>query len=143
MEDNKNITQSEEVKTEETSQEDKTFTQEDVDRIVKDRLTREKGKQDKNIDEFQEREKELLERELKCEAREILSEYNLPNDFIDYLNYSDKESLDKSIEGIKLAYEKGEEKGSDSSGFEFFQPGASSGTGNSDPIADAFKHPNK
>lgn len=61
-----------------TSQEtgEKTFTQEDVNRIVQERLAKEKSKNNGDAD-FAKREQELAQRELHMSAKEMLSEKGL------------------------------------------------------------------
>ena len=74
---------------------EKTFTQEEVNKIVSDRLKRESDKVTSTLDT---REKDLKEREMRLNAREALSEKNLPLELLDVINYSDEESLQKSID---------------------------------------------
>lgn len=74
---------------------EKTFTQEEVNKIVSDRLKRESDKATSALDT---REKDLKEREMRLNAREALSEKNLPLDLLDVINYNDEESLQKSID---------------------------------------------
>lgn len=75
-------------------QESKSFTQDDVNRIVGERLAKEKTKSDQAI---QQREQELSKKELDFKAKEILSSKGLSLDILEALNYSDEESLNKSI----------------------------------------------
>lgn len=56
---------------------EKTFTQEDVNRIVQERLAKEKARNGGEAD-FAKREQELARRELHMTARELLSEKGLP-----------------------------------------------------------------
>lgn len=84
-------------------QEQKTFTQEEVDEIVRKRLARERKKadQDNGASSGSDREKTLDERELKIMAKEKLHDSGLPINLADILRYSDEESLDNAIEEIK------------------------------------------
>lgn len=86
-----------------TSQEgNKTFTQDEVNRIVSDRLNREKGKINEEREAtYSKREEELIKREFLLKAREILSEENLPSELIGALNCMDEEAFLKSIDTIK------------------------------------------
>lgn len=77
---------------------EKTFTQDDVNRIISERLAKEKNKGEQD---FSKREKELEMRELRISAKEMLNERNLSNKLLDALNYSDKETLEKSIATIE------------------------------------------
>ncbi len=77
---------------------EKTFTQEDVNRIVGERLARVKSE---SIPGLQEREQEIGKRELMLDAREKLMEAGLPKDLINALNCNSKEEMEKSIEMIQ------------------------------------------
>lgn len=82
--------------------EGKTFTQDEVNRIVSERLNKEKGKINADREaEYSKREQELNQRELRLHAREALSERNMPSELLDVLNYSSKEDLDKCIDVIE------------------------------------------
>lgn len=91
---------------------DKTFTQEDVNRIVSERLAKEKAKYEANSQaktqkreaELSKREQELLTRELKATARETLMNKNLPKDLLDVVNYSSEEEMNKSIDILAKTY---------------------------------------
>lgn len=82
---------------------ERTFTQEDVNRIVGERLAKEKGKSDA---ELAEREQGIQQRELLLTARERLAEAELPAALLDALNMSTKEALDNSLAVIKQEFEK-------------------------------------
>lgn len=60
---------------------EKTFTQEELDRIITERLAREKAKQP----DLDQREKALEKRERALEARELLQTEGLPESFIDFV----------------------------------------------------------
>jgi vacuolar-type H+-ATPase subunit I/STV1 len=72
----------------------KTFTQEDVNRIIQERLSKERSKGDAA---FAQREQELAKRELMLTAREKLGSMGLSLELIDALNISSAEALDKSL----------------------------------------------
>lgn len=78
--------------------EGKTFSQEDVNRIVGERLAKEKAK---NESDWQQREQDLQKRELRMTAKEYLNEKNIPVELLDALNYTDEETLQKSVEIIE------------------------------------------
>lgn len=65
--------------------EEKTFTQEEVNQIVQERLQREKNKQP----ELEQREKELAKREKAFNAKELLQKHNLPEEFQSFLEASE------------------------------------------------------
>ena len=73
---------------------EKTFSQADVNRIVADRLARER---DKRTAELDEREKELKRRELSVAAREKLDAAGLNKELCKVLKYDDEAELDEAI----------------------------------------------
>ncbi len=110
MEDNKNTsTEGTQTGTEGT-QGERTFTQEDVNRIVQERLAKEKSKGNGD-DELNKRAAELDLRERKLTAREKLRENGLPDYLVDALNMNTDEDFQKSMEAILKM--KGETKGSE------------------------------
>lgn len=60
-----------------------------------------KAKADK---ETADKEKSLLERELRLDARQALQEKGLPDSFIDLLSYQDKDACSKSIDTLTVAF---------------------------------------
>lgn len=108
MEDNKNTS----TEGTQTSTEGKTFTQEDVNRIVQERLAKEKSKGTGNgDDELNKRAAELDLRERKLTAREKLRENGLPDYLVDALNMNTDEDFQKSMGAILKM--KGETNGYD------------------------------
>lgn len=109
MEDSKNLemTQNE---GQESQQDEKVFTQAEVEEIVKKRLARERRKTGQETDKdssltgrensIAERESSLAERELKITAREKLQAQGLPLTLADVLRYNDEKTLDAAIEAI-------------------------------------------
>ena len=86
----------------------KTFTQEEVDRIVENRLNRERRKltaavagEDPKALELAEREKAISQRELQADFRAKIAEKGLPSGALDLLDYTNKESCDKSLEKLE------------------------------------------
>ena len=73
----------------------KTFTQDEVNRIVSDRLAREKAKSEPTAADT--REKELDERENKLKCRELIagSKGKYPEQFLDILDTSNADSFQK------------------------------------------------
>lgn len=88
---NTNVTATEE-------QQEKTFTQEQVNAIVGKRLAEAKAA---NESAMSKREEELNQREMQIRAKELLSEKGLPKKLADVLKYSDEESLISAIEVIE------------------------------------------
>lgn len=72
----------------------KTFTQEDINRIVSERLAEDRKKTTADIEQ---REKDLQRKELTLKAKELFHENNLPPELMEVVNFSDDESLNKSI----------------------------------------------
>lgn len=88
---------------------ERTFTQEDVNRIVGERLAKEKAKGETD---FSKKEQELVQRELRLSAKEMLSSRNLSMQLIDALNCTNKESLEKSIEIIEKVFNENKKEAS-------------------------------
>lgn len=83
----------------------KTFTQDEVNHIIRKRLDEERRKTQKEQDAvFADREKDLKSREMRMFAREQLKEKGLPDNFVDAMNCSDEETIQKSIEILEKAY---------------------------------------
>lgn len=78
-------------------QQEKTFTQEQVNAIVSKRLAEDRASR---ASEFDKREKELNQREMQIRAKELLAERGLPKNLADVLRYSDEESLKAAIDVI-------------------------------------------
>lgn len=79
-------------------QQEKTFTQEQVNAIVSKRLAEDRTSR---ASEFDKREKELNQREMQIRAKELLAERGLPKNLADVLRYSDEESLKVAIDVIE------------------------------------------
>lgn len=102
----------------------KTFSQEDVNRIVGERLAKEKAKSSGDAD-FTKREQELVQRELHMTAKEMLSAKNLPVQLLDALNCTDKETMEKSIATIETIFNDYKANVTKQIKFRGFQPGVS------------------
>ena len=99
---------------------EKTFTQDEVNRIVQDRLARDNGKGSEELDK---REAALNYRERKMNAVDELRKNGLPDYLAEALNLNTDEDFQKSMEAIKRM--KGESAG--------VQPGV---IGKGSPIGD-------
>lgn len=99
---------------------EKTFTQEDVNKIVSDRLAREKAKGEAALAE---REQQLAQRELLFTAKERLAQMGLPAELLDVLNLSSQEAMEKALTTIKTVFDNYKAAPPK---FVGFQPGASS-----------------
>lgn len=124
MEDNNNINQNANPAADQGTGE-KTFTQEDVNRIVGERLAKEKAKNSGEAD-LAKREQELAQRELHMSAKELLSEKGLPVQLFDALNCTDEETMKKSIETIEKIFNEYKANAASNMKFVGFQPGVSS-----------------
>ncbi len=114
---------------------EKTFTQEDVNRIVQERLAKEKAKSSGDA-EFAKREQDLARRELRMSAREMLSEKGLSVQLIDALNCADQETMEKSIATIETMFNECKANARSNITFKGFQPGASAGIPRADQLED-------
>lgn len=120
-----------------TEQERKLFSQEELNRILGERLAKERAKTEA---EYAKREKELRQREFQLKAKEILAAKNMPEELMTALNCTDEETMAESVstiekyiktrieEQIKVTYE--------GNGF---TPGVSSRDFVNDPIRKAME----
>lgn len=101
MEDNKNIDTTQVGSQEQPTLEEKTFTQEEVNRIVQERLARSKNKEQVNSGE-NDKETELKARELNVLAREKLLDCGLTKELAPLLKgVSDEKELDERIKVLE------------------------------------------
>lgn len=77
---------------------EKTFTQAEVNKIVSDRLARDRSNRTAELDE---REQALRQRELAVIAREKLDEAGLNKELCDVLRFDDEDALDEAISKLK------------------------------------------
>ncbi len=76
---------------------EKTFTQDDVNRIVQERLAKDREKASKELGE---REQELAQREFRLNSRQKLIDRGYPDSIMDALNCSSEEAFDKALDVI-------------------------------------------
>lgn len=81
-----------------TEQQEKTFTQEQVNAIVGKRLAEAKASNEQALNK---REQELNQREMQIRAKELLAEKGLPKNLASVLRYDDEESLKAAIDVIE------------------------------------------
>lgn len=115
---------------------EKLFTQDEVNSIVQKRVAREK---DASNEDLEERERLLLERELKADCREALSESGLSIEFLDLFNGETKEDVDTFVKRVKEITDS--VKGAGDNRYIPHIPEAGSSV-TKDPVKDAFKPPN-
>lgn len=77
---------------------ERTFTQDDVNRIVQERLAKEKGKGNEELDK---RAAELDKRERRMNAVDELRKNGLPDYLVDALNMETDEAFQQSMNAIK------------------------------------------
>lgn len=82
---------------------EKTFTQEQVNQIISERLARDRAKGEAALAE---KEQQLVQRELLLNAKERINEMGLPVELLDALNISSPEALEKSLNTVKAVLEK-------------------------------------
>lgn len=80
--------------TQEQLTEEKTFTQEQVNNIIGERLAKERTK---NESALAEKEKELTQRENRLIIKEKIHDAGLPSEIIDAINLSDLDAAEKAI----------------------------------------------
>lgn len=106
-----------------TQQQEKTFTQEEVNRIVQERLARAKNAPDNSG--YAEREQALDQRERRLEAREKLADAGIPKELLPLVNCSSKKDMEDSIKLISTYFHGSNKPGS---GYRI-STGAASGAG--------------
>ena len=114
---------------------EKRFTQDDVNRIVSDRLARERAKAEPDT-----REAELKAREARMDCREFLSDKKYPADLLDILPTADVEAFKTTVEKLAGLFQQPAPK----AGTIRVDLGAPLGDNpprNADGIANAFKPP--
>lgn len=82
---------------------EKKYTDDDVNKIVQKRLAKERERvskaqaKEQKENEFIERENNLLKRELKVDAKDVLASLGIPRSAAEMLNYNSKEEYDESM----------------------------------------------
>lgn len=77
--------------------EGKIFTQDDVNRIVQDRLAKDRAK---SSEEITKREQELLQREFRLDSRQKLIDRGYPESIMEALNCNSEKEFDKALDII-------------------------------------------
>ena len=125
-----------EVDNKQEKAEEKRFTQDEVNEIIKDRLARERQKaekqqeeakklakmnaeekakyeHDKLLEELNQLKAEKSKRELQDTARDMLKEKNIDTDLLAFLDYTDAETCKASIDKLSKVWDKAIEKAID------------------------------
>ena len=89
---------------------EKKYSDEDLDRILAGKIMRERRKLTESISsqlaaELDERERNILKRELRADAQDKLIADRLPLALAECLDYEDKEAFDKSYSSIVKAFQ--------------------------------------
>lgn len=86
---------------------EKMFTQEDVNRIVQDRLSRERGKQPTEAEKLlAEREKAVAAKEQEISFKAIMKTKNIPEEIYEALNCTSEETFNKALEILSPYFQK-------------------------------------
>lgn len=122
---------------------EKKYTDEDVDRIIAKKIAAERKRMSKLFnDEQQEseldkRERDVLKRELRADAKDTLTSQGLPSTLADLIDYSDKESSEKSLENVISIFREATAQGVKNA-LRGNVPRVGTSLSGKDPIADAF-----
>ncbi len=117
---------------------EKLFTQDDVNRIVSDRLARERAKAEPSPED--EREADLKAREARMDCREFLSDKKYPADLLDILPTADVEAFKASVETLAELFQQPAPKAG-TIRVDLGAPLGGNPPRNADGIANAFKPP--
>lgn len=113
---------------------DKKFTQEEVNNIVKNRLYKENEKLQSKFDE-------LNQRELKADCKDFLRSENIQDySIVDMIGYSDVEDFKNKFNSLKEYF--GNMKNTTNKVPYFTSSSSNTPPNQSDQLRDAFKHPN-
>ena len=87
------------------------FTQEEVNAIIQNRLTREKEKSAaENAAALADREAQLQERELKLQLREEMANHDIPKELSDIITVTDEKSISTAIKLLEKYIRKPEKR---------------------------------
>ncbi len=116
---------------------ERTFTQEDVNRIVQERLAKEKGKGNEDLEK---RAAELDKRERRMNAIDELRKNGLPDYLVDALNMETDEAFQQSMEAIKKMKGESTESSEQQTGtiIGYGNPIGTVSKGGGDALRDAF-----
>ncbi len=94
-------------KTNNLQAEEKMFTQSDLNRIISERLSRDKQKSGDDLDK---RETELTERELKLTAKQVFMERGIPVELAEIVKLTDEKSIENVVSVLEKYVTVGKEK---------------------------------
>ncbi len=116
---------------------ERTFTQEEVNRIVSERLAREREKAAQQPTPEALRERDLKARESRLDCREYLSAQGYPAELLDILDTSDTDKFKASADRLRALFGAQTTGGKNMPQIVF----PSSSSDKIDPLARAFKSP--
>lgn len=122
----------------------RTFTEEEVNDIVRKRLNREREKLTKAFEEgtresdLDERERNILKRELKADTLEKLAESGMPAGLADLVNYDSAEECEKSLATVVKVFNTAVNQVVKSKARQSTPRESGTFSGKPDPIAGAF-----
>lgn len=122
----------------------RTFTEEEVNDIVRKRLNREREKLTKAFEEgtresdLDERERNILKRELKADTLEKLAESGMPAGLADLVNYDSAEECEKSLATVVKVFNTAVNQSVRSKARQTTPRDGGGYTGRADPLAGAF-----
>lgn len=122
----------------------KTFTEEEVNDIVRKRLNREREKLTKAFEEgtresdLDERERNILKRELRADTLEKLAENGMPAGLADLVSYDSKEECEKSLKAVAAVFNQAVNEAVRGKARQTTPRDSGTFTGRPDPIAGAF-----
>jgi len=117
----------------------RTFTQEEVNRIVSERLARDRADRAAAPSPADDRERDLKAREARLDCREYLSSKGHPAELLDILDTSDVDKFKASADRLRELFGAQATRGKDKP--DIVLPPSSSGGGLADRLAEAFKAP--
>ena len=117
----------------------KLFTQDDVNRIVSERLARDRADRAAASSPADDRERDLKARESRLDCREYLSSKSYPAELLDILDTSDVDKFKASADRLRELFGTQAQEGKDKP--QIVLPPRSSGGGLADWLAEAFKSP--
>ena len=137
---NTNMNQNENATPAEVTGGERTFTQDDVNRIVQDRLAKDRAKASEEVSK---KEQELADREFRLNSRQKLIDRGYPESIMDALNCSSEEAFDKALNALdSLMKERGatlENMKARQQAARFTVPMGRSSQSNTDPIREAMR----
>ena len=89
------------------AEQEKKYTDSDVDKIVAKKIMRERERMQKlftgeqQLSDIEKRERDVQRRELKADAKDMLIECGLPCSLAEILNYESREEMEKSLDIVE------------------------------------------